>query len=132
MDSSDLSVGYQKDPEGVVGKSIALQDCSSLQPETQEELKLKDFKFYLPFETPGYIVAAFPSFTLLIFGLYWASFPPSPTGESFNSYMYQFADGEYPNIDIPLAHFTAYRSEFSTNSQKVLYLAEKLTGHYRD
>ncbi|KAJ9087024.1 hypothetical protein DSO57_1037394 [Entomophthora muscae] len=30
------------------------------------------------------------------------------------------------------AHFTAYRSEFSTNSQKVLYLAEKLTGHYRD
>ncbi|KAJ9053769.1 Retrotransposon-derived protein peg10 [Entomophthora muscae] len=30
------------------------------------------------------------------------------------------------------AHFTAYRYEFSTNSQKVLYLAEKLTGHYRD
>ncbi|KAJ9062398.1 Retrotransposon-derived protein peg10 [Entomophthora muscae] len=30
------------------------------------------------------------------------------------------------------AHFTAYGSEFSTNSQKVLYLAEKLTGHYRD
>ncbi|KAJ9079580.1 hypothetical protein DSO57_1034029, partial [Entomophthora muscae] len=30
------------------------------------------------------------------------------------------------------AHFTAYRSEFSTNSQKALYLAEKLTGHYRD
>ncbi|KAJ9057721.1 hypothetical protein DSO57_1019938 [Entomophthora muscae] len=26
------------------------------------------------------------------------------------------------------AHFTAYGSEFSTNSQKVLYLAEKLTG----
>ncbi|KAJ9064380.1 hypothetical protein DSO57_1031329 [Entomophthora muscae] len=89
--------------------------------------------------------------------------------------MYQFADGEYPNIDIPLlgsvfrnkqdhtpttytnqtvvlntlahsspppsifitlayaqAHFTAYESEFSINSQKVLYLAEKLTGHYRD
>ncbi|KAJ9051089.1 hypothetical protein DSO57_1008054 [Entomophthora muscae] len=75
--------------------------------------------------------------------------------------MYQFANGEYPNIDIPLedhtpttytnqilvpntlahsllpptyaqARFTAYRSEFSTDSQKVLYLAEKLTGHYRD
>ncbi|KAJ9060067.1 hypothetical protein DSO57_1034837, partial [Entomophthora muscae] len=30
------------------------------------------------------------------------------------------------------SHFTAYRSKFSTNSQKVLYLAEKLTGHYRD
>ncbi|KAJ9070385.1 hypothetical protein DSO57_1008681 [Entomophthora muscae] len=30
------------------------------------------------------------------------------------------------------AHFTAYGSEFSTNSQKVFYLAEKLTGHYRD
>ncbi|KAJ9062907.1 Retrotransposon-derived protein peg10 [Entomophthora muscae] len=30
------------------------------------------------------------------------------------------------------AHFTAYGSEFSTNSQKVLYLAEKLTDHYRD
>ncbi|KAJ9050384.1 hypothetical protein DSO57_1014825 [Entomophthora muscae] len=30
------------------------------------------------------------------------------------------------------AHFTAYGSEFSTDSQKVLYLAEKLTGHYRD
>ncbi|KAJ9059217.1 Retrotransposon-derived protein peg10 [Entomophthora muscae] len=30
------------------------------------------------------------------------------------------------------AHFTAYGSELSTNSQKVLYLAEKLTGHYRD
>ncbi|KAJ9081651.1 hypothetical protein DSO57_1012320 [Entomophthora muscae] len=31
-----------------------------------------------------------------------------------------------------MAHFTAYGSEFSTDSQKVLYLAEKLTGHYRD
>ncbi|KAJ9082961.1 hypothetical protein DSO57_1039493, partial [Entomophthora muscae] len=30
------------------------------------------------------------------------------------------------------AHFTAYRSEFPINSQKVLYLAEKLTDHYRD
>ncbi|KAJ9084372.1 Retrotransposon-derived protein peg10 [Entomophthora muscae] len=30
------------------------------------------------------------------------------------------------------AHFTAYGSEFFTNSQKVLYLAKKLTGHYRD
>ncbi|KAJ9085663.1 hypothetical protein DSO57_1011812 [Entomophthora muscae] len=30
------------------------------------------------------------------------------------------------------AHFTAYGSEFSTNSKKVLYLAEKLTGHYID
>ncbi|KAJ9057910.1 Retrotransposon-derived protein peg10 [Entomophthora muscae] len=30
------------------------------------------------------------------------------------------------------AHFTAYGSDFSTNSQKVLYLAEKLTSHYRD
>ncbi|KAJ9074519.1 hypothetical protein DSO57_1005542 [Entomophthora muscae] len=30
------------------------------------------------------------------------------------------------------AHFTAYLSEFSTDSQKVLYLAEKLTSHYRD
>ncbi|KAJ9066631.1 Retrotransposon-derived protein peg10 [Entomophthora muscae] len=30
------------------------------------------------------------------------------------------------------AHFTAYGSEFSTNSQKALYLAEKLNGHYRD
>ncbi|KAJ9077706.1 hypothetical protein DSO57_1014168 [Entomophthora muscae] len=30
------------------------------------------------------------------------------------------------------AHFNAYGSEFSTNSQKVLYLAKKLTGHYRD
>ncbi|KAJ9074970.1 hypothetical protein DSO57_1000913 [Entomophthora muscae] len=30
------------------------------------------------------------------------------------------------------AHFTAYRSEFSNDSQKVLYLAEKLTGHNRD
>ncbi|KAJ9056964.1 hypothetical protein DSO57_1026913, partial [Entomophthora muscae] len=30
------------------------------------------------------------------------------------------------------AHFTAYGSEFSTNSQKVIYLAEKLTSHYRD
>ncbi|KAJ9055503.1 hypothetical protein DSO57_1003204 [Entomophthora muscae] len=29
-------------------------------------------------------------------------------------------------------HFTAYESKLSTNSQKVLYLAEKLTGHYRD
>ncbi|KAJ9058542.1 hypothetical protein DSO57_1011230 [Entomophthora muscae] len=69
--------------------------------------------------------------------------------------MHQFADGEYSNIDIPLVtncsllntlfyllclgilhsitpFVTQYRSEFSTNSQKVLYLAEKLTGHYRD
>ncbi|KAJ9066218.1 hypothetical protein DSO57_1011766 [Entomophthora muscae] len=30
------------------------------------------------------------------------------------------------------AHFTAYGSKFSTNSQKVLYLAEKLTSHYRN
>ncbi|KAJ9071113.1 hypothetical protein DSO57_1000787 [Entomophthora muscae] len=30
------------------------------------------------------------------------------------------------------AHFTVYRSEFSTNSQKVFYLAKKLIGHYRD
>ncbi|KAJ9052591.1 Retrotransposon-derived protein peg10 [Entomophthora muscae] len=30
------------------------------------------------------------------------------------------------------AHFTAYGSEFSTDSKKVLYLVEKLTGHYRD
>ncbi|KAJ9089184.1 hypothetical protein DSO57_1015511 [Entomophthora muscae] len=30
------------------------------------------------------------------------------------------------------AHFTAYISEFSTNSQKVFYLAENLTGHYID
>ncbi|KAJ9083321.1 hypothetical protein DSO57_1035844 [Entomophthora muscae] len=33
---------------------------------------------------------------------------------------------------IQAAHFTAYRSKFSTISQKALYLAEKLTGHYRD
>ncbi|KAJ9086553.1 Retrotransposon-derived protein peg10 [Entomophthora muscae] len=32
----------------------------------------------------------------------------------------------------PLAYFTSYRSEFSTNSQKVLYLVEKFTSHYRD
>ncbi|KAJ9064912.1 hypothetical protein DSO57_1025438 [Entomophthora muscae] len=30
------------------------------------------------------------------------------------------------------AHFTAYRSELSADSQKAIYLAEKLTGHYRD
>ncbi|KAJ9050569.1 hypothetical protein DSO57_1013370 [Entomophthora muscae] len=35
-------------------------------------------------------------------------------------------------LSIIIAHFTAYESEFSTNSQKVLYLAEKLTSHYRD
>ncbi|KAJ9054990.1 hypothetical protein DSO57_1008875 [Entomophthora muscae] len=30
------------------------------------------------------------------------------------------------------AHFTSYWSEFYTDSQKVLYLSEKLTSHYRD
>ncbi|KAJ9062878.1 hypothetical protein DSO57_1006000 [Entomophthora muscae] len=35
-------------------------------------------------------------------------------------------------INYAQSHFTAYISEFSTDSQKVLYLVEKLTGHYRD
>ncbi|KAJ9050689.1 Retrotransposon-derived protein peg10 [Entomophthora muscae] len=49
--------------------------------------------------------------------------------------MYQSADREYPNIDIPLEGHTptSYTNQtLSTNSQKVLYLAEKHTGHYRD
>ncbi|KAJ9050452.1 Retrotransposon-derived protein peg10 [Entomophthora muscae] len=54
--------------------------------------------------------------------------------------MYQFANGEFLNSITPFVsqykfladHFTAYRSEFSTSSQKVHYLVEKLTSHYRD
>ncbi|KAJ9067067.1 hypothetical protein DSO57_1003373 [Entomophthora muscae] len=47
--------------------------------------------------------------------------------------MYQFADGDIFNtLAYAQTHFIAYRSKFSTNFQKVLYLAEKLTGHYRD
>ncbi|KAJ9085966.1 Retrotransposon-derived protein peg10 [Entomophthora muscae] len=45
---------------------------------------------------------------------------PVPTKHIFNTLAYAHA------------HFTAYKSEFSTNSQKVLYLVEKLTSHYRD
>ncbi|KAJ9054233.1 Retrotransposon-derived protein peg10 [Entomophthora muscae] len=51
--------------------------------------------------------------------------------------MYQFADGEIIKLyhtfcDPVQAHFTAYRYEFPTNPQKVFYLEEKLTDHYRD
>ncbi|KAJ9077136.1 hypothetical protein DSO57_1019576 [Entomophthora muscae] len=91
------------------------------------------------FETPAYVITASPVSTLLICKFCWLydkvfrnKEGHTPTSYTNQTVVLNSLAHSSPPPTYAQAHFTAYRSEFSTNSQEVLYLAEKLTGHYRD